>query len=255
MNFEEAYRQLKDKFRQRVDKDNKQWKFESIFLPNVAPKAQVDYILVAMEPSLNGWAQDIPDAHQKICKGFRNFCGVWLLHFPVSEYLCQEGETYYLTDLAKGAMATNSEGAGSKEKYETWYPLLEDELGLVAKSDAKIISIGSKVGGFLSGKGLYGHAGTVPHYSGSGTRYFGREIPGREEQYTKFAAELKTIPGYSRKPGHSCENATDHVPTTITPSESRKKLLFDYKIRFEHIRKQETSGWRQQQEKWQKLVT
>ena len=153
MNFEEAYRQLEDKFRQRVDKDYKQWKFESIFLPNMAPKAPVDYILVAMEPSLNGWAQDIPDAHQKICKGFRNFCGVWLLHFPVSEYLCQEGETYYLTDLAQGAMATNSEGAGSKEKYEAWYPLLEDELGLVAKPDAKIISLGSKVGGFLSEKG------------------------------------------------------------------------------------------------------
>ena len=249
MTFEDAYGQLEKEFEKRVEEDNGRWKFASIFLPNVAPKAPVDYVLVAMEPSLKGWAKDILDAQQKIGKGFRNFCGVWQLYFPAEKYLCREGERYYLTDLAKGAMATNSEGAGSKEKYEAWYPLLEEELGLVAKPDAKIISIGSKVGRFLSEKGLYGHAGTIPHYSGSGAGYFGKEIPGRKEEYREFAGEIKTIPGYSRKPGHSCE--TDHVPSTITPSESRKKLLFDYKIRFGRIRDPERSGWRRRQQEWQ----
>ena len=41
-------------------------------------------------------------------------------------------------------MPTNSTGAGSQDKYERWFPLLEKELGLVAKSDAKIISIGKR---------------------------------------------------------------------------------------------------------------
>ena len=59
MNFEEAYKQLEEKFKQRVVEDyNPPWKFESVFLPNVAPKGPVDYILIAMEPSLKGWAQD-----------------------------------------------------------------------------------------------------------------------------------------------------------------------------------------------------
>jgi hypothetical protein len=253
MNFEDAYKQLEKEFKKRVAEDCKQWKFKSVFLPNEAPKAPVDYVLVAMEPSLKGWAKDIPDARKKICKGFRNFCGVWLLHFAISEYLCRDGETYYLTDLAKGAMETNSPGAGDMKKYEAWYPLLQEELGLVAKTDAKIISIGSRVGRFLSSKALYRHAGTIGHYSGSGSGYFGVEIHGREKAYNEFAAKLDTIPGYSHKPCHSC--ATDHISKTIPVSESRKKLLFDYKTRFERIREEETSGWRHWQKEWQSRIT
>ena len=110
MNFQEAYSELKEEFRARVDADHQQWKFESVHLPNTAPNGPVDYILVAMEPSLKGWAKDTADARERIDLGFRNFCGVWQLHFPVSKYLCKDGETCYLTDLAKGAMATVSPG-------------------------------------------------------------------------------------------------------------------------------------------------
>ena len=212
--------------------------------PNLTPKAPVDYVLVAMEPSLKGWAQDIPDAQEKIAKGFRNFCGVWLLHSSISEFPCRDGETYYLTDLAKGAMATSSKGAGSKDKYE-WYPLLEREIALVSKPDVRVISIGSRVGGFLSEKCLDGHAGTIPHYSGSGAVYRGREIPGREKEFEKFAASLVNVPSYLRRPSQSCE--TGHVPARVTPTASHKKLLFDYKVRFERIR--EKLGWRRWQRK------
>ena len=248
MNFEEAYKQLEEKFKQRVVEDyNPPWKFESVFLPNVAPKGPVDYILIAMEPSLKGWAQDIPDAREKIKKGFRNFCGVWLLHFSISKFLCRDKETYYLTDLAKGAMETNSKGAGSKDKYNEWYPLLEEELALVAKPNARVISIGSKVGGFLSEKCLDGHVGTIPHYSGAGAGYRGREIPGREKEFKKFAASLVSVPSYSHKPYQSCE--TDHVPIIVTPTASQKKLLFDYNVRFKRILNQEKLGWRRWQQK------
>ncbi len=247
MTFEELYGELEEKFRLRVEKDRRDLGIESVYLPNRMSAGPVDYVLVGMEPSLKGWAKDIPDAKWKIEKGFRNFCCVWQIHFPVKEYLCRDDETYHLTDLAKGAMETASEGAGDRDKYEAWYPLLEEELSLVAKPDAKIISIGGRVGGFLLEKGLYGHAGTVPHYSGVGSKYFGREIDGpeKEEEFREFAAELKTIPGFSRKPGHSCE--TDHFPKCIIPSVSWKKLLFDYKVRFERIRDQGNSGWRQRQ--------
>ena len=207
-----------------------------------------------MEPSLKGWAKNIPDAQEKISKGFRNFCSTWQLHFAISEYLCRAGETCYITDLSKGAMETNSPGAGNMKKYQAWYKLLEMELGLVAKPDAKVISIGNKVGRFLSDMGLYGHAGTIPHYGGAGVKHFGREIPGRKAEYENFATELKNICYHSRKrPCHSC--ATDHVLRTITPSDSWKNLMFDYKVRFERIRNQETSGWRQEQREWQKLLS
>ena len=68
MTFEEAYRELEEEFQRRVDADYKEWEFESVYLPNSAPESPVDYVLVAMEPSLRGWARDIPDAREKTCK-------------------------------------------------------------------------------------------------------------------------------------------------------------------------------------------
>ena len=62
MTFEQAYRRLEEEFRQRVEEDNKRWKFESIFLPNVEPAGPVDYVLLRMEPSLGGWAKSKGDA-------------------------------------------------------------------------------------------------------------------------------------------------------------------------------------------------
>ena len=47
---------------QRVEEDNKRWKFESIFLPNVEPAGSVDYVLLRMEPSLGGWVRSKGDA-------------------------------------------------------------------------------------------------------------------------------------------------------------------------------------------------
>ena len=158
MTFEEAYSALEDDFRQRVEGD-KHSGMKCIFLPNIWPTAPVEYVLIGMEPSLGRWAKGkgksrLEDAQRRIDQGFRNFCGVWILHYPVRTFLCQDGESYYITDLAKGAMPTNEEGSGNEKKYDEWYPLLEKELGLVAKPDAKIISIRNKVGQLLSKMGL-----------------------------------------------------------------------------------------------------
>ena len=259
MTFDQAYRELEEEFRQRVEEDNKRWRFESILLPNVEPAGPVDYVLIGMEPSLGGFAKGKGDARiayaqSLIDEGFRNFCGVWILHHPVRNYLCPDGGTYYVTDLAKGAMLTKEEGAGSEEKYDEWYPLLEKELGLVAKPDAKIISIGNKVGQFLSKKGLYGHVGTIPHYSGRAARYFGKEITNekRKSEYQGFAAGIQTLSGYSCSPNHVW--ARDCKSDEATPTERQKKLMFDYKVRFERLREQERSGWKYWQLKWQRQM-
>ena len=252
MTFEQAYRELEKEFRRRVADDCRQWKFDSVYLPNVAPQGPVDYVLVAMEPSLEGWANDLVDAKKRINLGFRNFCGVWQLHYPVGKYLCQDGENFYLTDLAKGAMATGSPGAANEEKYDAWFPLLEKELALVAKPDAKIISVGGRVGSFLLKKGLYGHVGTVPHYSGQAARYWGREIPGREKEFEKFQSELGVIPSWTHKPYQPC--GTGHECKEVSPTETQVRLLFDYQVRFERIRQQERTGWRQQQREWQRRL-
>ena len=259
MNFKEAYASLEKEFALKVKEDKAHGR-KCIFLPNIEPTGPVDYVLIGMEPSLGGWAKGKGDAkfeyaQREICKGFRNFCGVWILHHPVRNYLCPDGETYYVTDLAKGAMLTNQEGAGSQKKYEEWYPLLEEELGLVAKPDAKIISIGNKVGQFLSKMGLYGHVGTIPHYSGRAARYWGKEITDamRKSEYQRFAAGIEAVSGYSCNPNHVWERNCESEEAT--PTKLQKKLMFDYKVRFDRIREQEKSGWKHQQLKWKRRMT
>ena len=225
--FEKDYENLEREFAARVEEDNRDFEervkrgdYRGIFLPNVRPTGKVDYVLVGMEPSLGGWARDVDHAYVKIARGFRNFSGVEILHFPIKNYLLRDGETYYLTDLAKGAMLTTSPDAGSTEKYEARYPLLEKELEIVAKPDAKVIAIGTKVDGFLKkkveGNKLCGrvYAGWIPHYSSQAASHRGKWIDAGKQEYETFAASLQ---------GSKWTN-------------SERKLLFDYKILFKKIR-------------------
>ena len=248
MTFEEAYSELEEEFSRRVHEDNKRG-WCSVFLPNLRPAGPVDFVLVGMEPSLQ-WAKgDFEVAQDKIDAGFRNFfgccnyenppqdSGLGILFFCISKYLLRKGETYYLTDLAKGAMKTNSRGAGDAGKYEVSYPFLEKELGLVAKPNARIISIGGAVGGFLSRKWLHGHAGTIMHYSRQASRHWGKDIPGRCDEFHEFASDLRERP--------PCPQW----------SETLAKLAFDYKIAFERIRSQNETGWLAWQREWQSRLT
>ena len=59
---------------------------------------------------------------------------------------------------------------------------------------------------------------------------------GREDVYRKFTPDLSRY--------------LEEAPL----SESRKKLLFDYKIRFARIRNQERSGWKKRQGEFQRRL-
>ena len=72
MTFAQAYRELECKFKARVDLDKHIHGIESVFLSNVEPTGQVDYVLVGMEPGLN--AMDLKTAEKKIDEGtFENW--------------------------------------------------------------------------------------------------------------------------------------------------------------------------------------
>ncbi len=225
--FSEDYANLEREFAARVEEDNRDFEervkrgyFRGIYLPNPRPTAPVDFVLVGMEPSQGNWAKNLENAREKIADGFRNWQGVDILHYPVKTYLCPAGETYYITDLAKGALLTTSPDAGSTEKYKAWYPLLEKELEIVAKPDAKVIALGSKVDGFLrkkvEGNKLCGrvYAGRIPHYSTQAAGHRGKEVEARREEWETFEKGLR------------CSKWTV----------SEKRLLFDYKVLFECIR-------------------
>lgn len=234
MTFEQAYAKLEDKFRRRVAKDEERWGIDSVYLPTVMPSGPVDYVLVAMEPSMGGKSKD--EVQKQVDGGFRNFCNStedFILHFCARNYLCRDGETYHVTDLAKGTMPTKVQAAGNAEKYEDWYSLFKKELGLIAKPDARIISIGKAVGQFLSEKGLRGHACTILHYSPQAASHRGRAIVGREDEYAQFASSIHELPKGS---------GWSEPKEAIRLSESRKRLVFNYKVCFEHLRDREMSG-------------
>ena len=72
MTFAQAYRELEDKFKQEVDRDKQTHGIESVFLPNVKPTGQVDYVLVGMEPGLNGMDLEIARKKIAVCE-FENW--------------------------------------------------------------------------------------------------------------------------------------------------------------------------------------
>ena len=86
MSFSEQYAALEGKFKEQVEKDNEDLGIDSCFLANVAPKAQVDYVLVAMEPSR--------PANIASIKNFAVSVEDFILHFCASKYLCKGTPTY-----------------------------------------------------------------------------------------------------------------------------------------------------------------
>jgi hypothetical protein len=127
-------------------------------------------------------------------------------------------------------------------KYERWLPLLEEELGLVAKPNAKIISIGNTASKFLAQKGLHGQAGMVAHPAPMGLGRAGKAIPANKGRWDKFLLD-------------TASKDTDQFPTKVKKTLAQQRLVFDYMIRFERIRNQEETGWVARSREWQRRLS
>ncbi len=165
MTFEERYRALELKFKDRIQIDNqtllKDYPEKSYYLPNVEPKGPVDFVLVAMEPSGTGQADGPSNVPRNFMASYEDF----LMQFCLRKYLCRAGQSCHVTDVAKGGMPTAQAKETRKERWAVWYPLLEEELRLVSMRDAKIIALGRTVERFLINKKTPGLFGSIPHFS------------------------------------------------------------------------------------------
>ena len=228
-----AYHNLEKLFRSQVEKDRAHtiervvqgW---GVYLPCVEPESQADYIIVGMEPSF-GWANSIEHAEKKISEGFRNFGRpdkdsepLALFMLAIKRFLCQQGETYHLTDVSKGAMPVTVAALDRKRRYKEWYPLLVEEIKIVGKPGAPVIAIGKEVEKFLkqqkgmTARPLY----AVTHYSRQANRYFKEEaekdpVGFADFEKAEFGEKSRWAPGLSL---------------------SQKHLVFAYKKQFEAIR-------------------
>ena len=229
-----AYHNLEQLFRAQVEKDKAHaiervvqgW---GVYLPCAEPKSQVDYIFVGMEPSF-GWANSIEHAEKKIEEGMRNFARpnndtdpLELFILSIKRFLCQQGETYHLTDVSKGAMPVTVAALDRDRRYEEWYPLLLEEIQIVGKTGTPVIAIGRKVEEFLKKRDFEGETNrplhAVQHYSLQASAYFKREAEKDPEGFEAFKKSEFS---------ESIRWAPDLSP-------AKRRLIFAYKKQFERI--------------------
>ena len=257
MTFSEDYEALEHEFCLQVGKDNKELGIESTFLHNIRPQGPVDFVLIAMEPSTGVSLKETGHSEEnpQITKNFSWSTEDFILHFCIRKYLCQGEQTYYLTDLSKGAMKVGGANAKRQQKYERWFPLLKRELRLVAKPRAtRIIAIGNVVADFLRHERLCERIEKVLHYSPQAARYRKEGIQRWIERLPKFCQNIdrnafeETIKGVLEEayedglPDKSLSSWVQkrikehrHV-SKLMSSDSKKMLMFYYKNMFENIR-------------------
>ena len=241
MSFSEQYAALEGKFKEQVEKDNEDLGIESCFLANVAPKAPVDYVLVAMEPSRPANIDSI--------KNFAVSVENFILHFCAKEYLCK-GEcerTYHITDLSKGAMRVSdasSSPALRYERYKRWYPLLCEEIKLVARPNAPIIPVGHVVRDFLTVQKMSDLKDEILHYSQSAGPHRTKMPKRYPEQFSEFkdTVDLSDIKKTAKRVLGEAGLGPDEPQKTLKRLQrgkglmkSRKQLIFTYKCQFEKI--------------------
>ena len=241
MSFSEQYAALEGKFKEQVEKDNEDLGIESCFLANVAPKAPVDYVLVAMEPSRPANIDSI--------KNFAVSVEDFILHFCAKEYLCK-GEcerTYHITDLSKGAMRVtdaSSSPALRYERYKRWYPLLCEEIKLVARPNAPIIPVGHVVRDFLTVQKMSDLKDEILHYSQSAGPHRTKMPKRYPEQFSEFkdTVDLSDIKKAAKRVLGEAGLGPDEPQKTLKRLQrgkglmkSRKQLMFTYKCQFEKI--------------------
>lgn len=237
-SFQVAYRELEERMRALAKADG------DIFLPNPEPNGPVEYVLICMEPSLGG--RSASELRAKVKEGFRNFLNSiedFILHFSVRRYLCGPGQRYHITDFSKGAMPADDADRARRERYNRWYPLLKEEIDLVAAPNAGIIAVGKAVAEELERQGLQRTFTRVIHYSPQAARARNAGIEGHEDSFQAFeeAISLEDVLATAEDVLRASSVPTEICKETLSRLErrelttSRKKLIFNYKLAFESM--------------------
>ena len=128
-------------------------------------------------------------------------------------------------------------------RYINWYPLLLDEMNLVASTNVRVFAVGTRVSNFLERQNFPWEYTQLIHYSGNAVSHWNRAI---REHYDDFKLFKDTLTHED-----FLENARDviessGVPLVISESAlgrlrradltlSRRKLMFNYKLIFDAV--------------------
>lgn len=245
--FFSAYQALERRMRALAEADG------DVFLPNPAPSTQVDHVLICMEPSLGRWAQTKDEAVARVEDGFLNFLSSledFILHFAARRYLCRPDEDYFVTDFSKGAMLVQDAHVDRLARYNRWFPLLREELDLVARPGATFITVGRPVSEQLKRRGYPSEFTRIIHYSGQAAPARNACVAGHEPGFEIFRYEvtrddiLEDAEQVLRRAGlapHIREGTLKNLRRWEL-TESRLKLLYCYKLTFEQLRTARQAG-------------
>ena len=240
-SFQTAYRDLEGRMKALAEADG------DVFLPNPEPEGPVDYVFICMEPSLGRWARSPEEAKSKVDAGFRNFLfstEISILHFCIRRYLCEFTQRYHITDFSKGAMLVERANLARIQRYDRWYELLQEEINLVATSDAAIVAVGKVVSQDLKRRGFQRPIKPIIHYSGLAGRARSAAIVGHEDGFEAFrgsvsikdvAATAEAALREAHVPTKMCNEALSRLSKGQL-SISHQQLIFSYKLAFESIR-------------------
>ena len=238
-SLQKRYLHLKECFEKEAKREG------NVYLPSIQPPIPVDFVFIGMEPSLGRWAKTQEEAKEKIEQGFKDFAlsiEDFILHYCIRNYLCRS-DNYYVTNLSKGAMHVEKANEQRNKRYERWYPLLVDELKVVSKDSTQLIAIGKSVQAFLE-KNMDRNIHSILHYSPQAAKYRGKYIQGRESEFEEFSKniEIENILDTAVAVIQECQ-MSEQLSCEILGrlwkrrlSVSQKRLIFDYKTKFEMLR-------------------
>lgn len=234
-DFSIKYRELEERMMALADADG------DVFLPNPEPPGPVDYVFIGMEPSLGGSSPKAVKA--EVEAGARNFVNSiedFILHFSIRHYLRDDGQRYHITDISKGAMAVDGASTDRDRRWGRWYDLLLEELDLVAKPGADVFAVGKLVEEYLERRSFPIPFTTLIHYSGQNALGRKRCTGSHQVHFEQFKdtialedvlATAEQVLG-SSVPRRFRDQTLERLRGRQL-SESRKRLIFCYKLAFE----------------------
>ena len=167
-----------------------------------------------------------------------------LLHFSVRRFLCENGQHYHITDFSKGAMLVKEAGVARADRYKRWYGLLKEEIDLIAAPRASVIAVGKAAAEHLGVHEFPRGITTVIHYSPLASRSRTARLAGHEDRFREFESSLsfeevlataQEVLAESRVPAEIRKEAFTRLARSQL-TESRRKLVYCYKLDFEAIR-------------------
>lgn len=130
------------------------------------------------------------------------------------------------------------------ERYDRWYALLEEELDLVARPGADVITVGRVVGEHLERRNFPRPFTRIIHYSGQAANARRAFVAGREREFESFkdtvslSDVLDSAEAVLRDAGVPDEGRVKVLSLLSSCgmlTESRRELIFCYKTKFEGI--------------------